>query len=61
MAIYELMVMTDPIRNRVADGVASDEFKKTAIDEGMVTLPKNGVAQARLGHVSIAEVYRACM
>jgi type IV pilus assembly protein PilB len=61
MAIYELMVMTDPIRSRVTDGVASDEFRKIAIDEGMVTLPANGITQARMGHVSIAEVYRACM
>jgi type IV pilus assembly protein PilB len=61
MAIYELMVMTDPIRSRLADGVASDEFRKIAVDEGMVTLPANGIAQARLGHLSIAEVYRACM
>jgi type IV pilus assembly protein PilB len=61
MAIYELMVMTDAIRSRVAEGVASDEFRKLAIDSGMITLPVNGVEQARTGHVSIAEVYRACM
>ena len=61
MAIYELMVMTDAIRSRVAEGVASDEFRKLAIDSGMITLPINGVEQARTGHVSIAEVYRACM
>ncbi|MBL8309431.1 MAG: type II/IV secretion system protein [Burkholderiales bacterium] len=61
MAIYELMVMNDRIRSRVADGVASDEYRQLAIDGGMVTLPVNGVEQARKGHVSIAEIYRACM
>jgi len=61
MAIYELMVMTDTIRSRVAEGVASDEFRKLAIESGMIALPVNGVEQARTGHVSIAEVYRACM
>ena len=61
MAIYELMVMTDKIRNLVDAGVASDEFRTLAIDSGMVPLPVNGVEQARTGDVSIAEIYRACM
>ncbi len=61
MAIYELMVMTDQIRGRVEAGVASDEFRKLAIESGMIPLPVNGVEQARTGHVSIAEIYRACM
>jgi type IV pilus assembly protein PilB len=61
MAIYELMVMTDLIRSRVDAGVASDEFRKLAIESGMIALPVNGVEQARTGHVSIAEIYRACM
>ena len=61
MAIYELMVMNDQIRSRVAEGVASDEFRRLAIDSGMVPLPVNGVEQARTGNVSIAEIYRACM
>ncbi len=61
MAIYELMVMNDQIRSRVAEGVASDEFRRLAIDSGMTPLPVNGVEQARTGNVSIAEIYRACM
>jgi len=61
MAIYELMVMNDQIRARVAEGVASDEFRRLAIDSGMIALPVNGVEQARTGNVSIAEIYRACM
>lgn len=61
MAIYELMVMTDQIRNFVNAGVASDEFRKLAMESGMVPLPVNGVEQARTGDVSIAEIYRACM
>jgi len=61
MAIYELMVMTEQIRSRVDVGVASDEFRKLAIESGMIPLPVNGVEQARTGHVSIAEIYRACM
>jgi type IV pilus assembly protein PilB len=61
MAIYELMVMNDQIRSRVAEGVASDEFRHLAVESGMIPLPVNGVEQARTGNVSIAEIYRACM
>ena len=61
MAIYELMVMNDQIRGRVAEGVASDEFRHLAVESGMIPLPVNGVEQARTGNVSIAEIYRACM
>jgi type IV pilus assembly protein PilB len=61
MAIYELMTMNDSLRKCIDHGVASDEFRKIAIDNGMTTLSANGVAQARKGHVSIAEIYRACM
>jgi len=61
MAIYELMVMNETLRSRVADGVASDEYRRLAIESGMIPLPVNGVEQARKGHVSIAEIYRACM
>lgn len=61
MAIYELMVMTPEIRSRIDVGVASDEFRRLAIESGMIPLPVNGVEQARAGHVSIAEIYRACM
>lgn len=61
MAIYELLVMDDEIRAQVKAGVASDEFRQLALQAGMVSLPANGVEQARTGQVSIAEVYRACM
>ena len=61
MAIYELMVMTEQLRGHVAQGVASDEFRRLAIQGGMVPLSVNGVAQARTGNVSLAEIYRACM
>ena len=53
--------MNETLRGRVADGVASDEYRRLAIESGMIPLPVNGVEQARKGHVSIAEIYRACM
>jgi type IV pilus assembly protein PilB len=61
IAIYELLVMTEALRQQVKAGVASDVYRNIAIKQGMVPLPINGVAQARAKLVSIAEVYRACM
>ena len=61
MAIYELLVMNEALRNSIRVDVASDEYRGLAIAGGMVTLQQNGLAQARAGTVSLAEVYRACM
>jgi type IV pilus assembly protein PilB len=61
MAIYELLVMNDELRNSVKDDVGSDEYLKLAIKGGMMTLPQNGLMQARARKVSLNEVYRACM
>lgn len=61
LAIYELLVVDDELRSRIDAGVASDDYRKLALKNGMVSLPVNGVEQARAGLVSIAEVYRACM
>lgn len=61
LAIYELLVMDEELRGKIDAGVASDAYRKLALKNGMVSLPVNGVEQARSKQVSIAEVYRACM
>ena len=61
MAIYELLVMNDALRAQVKTGVANDEYRQLAFNNGMTSLGHNGVEQARKAKVSIAEVYRACM
>lgn len=61
LAIYELLIMDEELRATINAGVASDEYRKLALKNGMVSLPVNGIEQARTKQVSIAEVYRACM
>lgn len=61
LAIYELLVMNDDLREHIGTGIASDVYRKLALKNGMVSLPDNGVEQARQKLVSISEVYRACM
>lgn len=61
LAIYELLIMDEELRAKISAGVASDDYRRLALKNGMVSLPVNGVEQARSKQVSIAEVYRACM
>lgn len=61
LAIYELLVVNDELRASIDAGVASDVYCKLALKNGMISLPVNGVEQARSKLISIAEVYRACM
>jgi type IV pilus assembly protein PilB len=61
LAIYELLIMDDELRAKISAGIASDDYRRLALKNGMVSLPVNGVEQARSKQVSIAEVYRACM
>jgi type IV pilus assembly protein PilB len=61
LAIYELLIMDDELRTEIKSGVASEDYRKLALKNGMISLPVNGVEQARSKQVSIAEVYRACM
>ncbi len=61
LAIYELLIMDEELRAQIGAGVASDAYRQLALKNGMISLPANGVEQARAKLVSIAEVYRACM
>ena len=56
--IYELLVVSDEIRNLVSEGVDSEKIKKTAISEGMVTLIENGIEKAKKGITTPEEVFR---
>lgn len=57
-AVYELLMITDAIRQMVEAGIAAAEIEQAAIDEGMQPLTANALELARLGETSLAEVYR---
>jgi type IV pilus assembly protein PilB len=61
LAVYELMVINEALRELIAPGMSVDDLRHRAVKHGMTPLPINGIAQARLKNTSIAEVYRACM
>jgi type IV pilus assembly protein PilB len=61
LAVYELLVVNEKIRDLIQAGMSSDELTRVAIESGMTPISENGLKQARLKTTSIAEVYRACM
>ena len=58
VALYEVMVMSDTMRNFVLNGASTAELKAEAIKEGMLTLRMSGLKMIKEGVTSIDEVLR---
>lgn len=56
--VYELVLITDEIRNHVLRNADSTAIKATARDEGMVSLRDDGVRKVLSGVTTIEEVLR---
>ena len=56
MAIYELMSITDEVRQLILKNVDSNTIKKKAVEQGMRTLIQDGARKILLGETTIAEV-----
>ncbi|MBU0594574.1 MAG: GspE/PulE family protein [Gammaproteobacteria bacterium] len=61
LAAYELLVVNENIRSQIMPGIAGNELRKLAVQEGMVTLTANAIERARSRETSLAEVYRVCL
>jgi type IV pilus assembly protein PilB len=59
VALYELMLLSDNMRERILDGVSSTVLKRMAIEEGMVTLRMAGLTKVAVGMTTIDEVLGA--
>ena len=57
-AIYEILVVTEPIRELILKRSSSDQIKKKAISLGMRTLRQDGWAKVKSGITSPSEVIR---
>lgn len=57
-SVYELLTVTDELRDLIDDGVSAGEIERTAIAAGMEPLTHNALKIARTGETSLAEVYR---
>ncbi|MDA8156347.1 MAG: type IV-A pilus assembly ATPase PilB, partial [Actinomycetota bacterium] len=58
IAIYEVMMIKDEIKQLVLEGAPTDEIKKTAVRLGMKTLRMSGLTKAAEGVTTIEEVLR---
>ena len=58
MGLYEVMEVTDAIRERIMIGATAIDIKRQALAEGMVTLRASGLEKVRQGMTSLEEVLR---
>jgi type II secretory ATPase GspE/PulE/Tfp pilus assembly ATPase PilB-like protein len=58
IGIFELLIMSETIRNMLRDGGAASAMKERAIAEGMVTMRRDGMRKAADGITSVSEVMR---
>ncbi len=57
-AIYEILQMTEPIRNLIISRASSQQIRQKAIVQGMRTLRQNGLQKALQGITTFTEVVR---
>jgi type IV pilus assembly protein PilB len=58
VGLYEVLEVTDEIRELVLVGASAMELRKKAIDEGMITLRRSGLRKVQAGMTTIEEVAR---
>ncbi len=58
VGLFEVMEITDEIRELILSGASAMELRRKAIDEGMLTLRASGLQKLREGHTTVEEVVR---
>jgi type IV pilus assembly protein PilB len=58
IGLYEVLEVTDEIRELILIGASALELRKKAIDDGMITLRTSGLHKIRTGITTIEEVVR---
>ena len=58
LAIHEVMVMSEEISRLVVERYSSDEIKKTALAQGMLTLREDGLVKVAQGKTTLEELFR---
>ncbi|HEX8093114.1 GspE/PulE family protein [Jatrophihabitans sp.] len=59
IGVYEMLMLSDGIREQVLDRASHDDLRKLARAEGMSTLLEEAVALVRAGTTNLAEVMRS--
>ena len=58
VGLYEVMEITDELRELILVGASSLEIRRKAIEEGMITLRGSGLRKIKDGVTTIEEVLR---
>jgi type IV pilus assembly protein PilB len=59
IGVYELLVVTDQIREMIIDRVPHEEMRKLAVSQGMSTLQEQGIHLVTNGTTTASEVMRS--
>ena len=58
VALYEIMEITDDLRELILVGASALELKKKALEGGMITLRRSGLIKIAAGLTTMEEVLR---
>jgi type IV pilus assembly protein PilB len=58
VALYEVMTITDRIRDLILQGASTGDIKAAAVENGMSTLRRSGLEKVKQGQTTIEEVIR---
>jgi type IV pilus assembly protein PilB len=58
VGLYEVMEVTDELKELVLVGASAMELKKKAIEQGMITLRRSGLTKVKTGQAGMEEVLR---
>jgi len=58
VGLYEVLEVTDELRELILVGASALELKKKAIENGMITLRRSGLIKVREGLTTLEEVMR---
>jgi type IV pilus assembly protein PilB len=58
VGLYEVMEITDDLRELILVGASALELKKKALDNGMMTLRRSGLTKIAAGQTTMEEVLR---
>ena len=58
VGLYEVMEITDELRELILVGASALELKKKALEQGMITLRRSGLIKVAAGHTTMEEVLR---
>ncbi len=58
VALYEVLPISERIRDLILQGASTGEIKTAAVEGGMYTLRRSGLEKVRLGQTTIEEVIR---